>query len=184
MTLANNFKIYKKEIELIQKQNPVEHELYSVIACIIRERDSSSNISLRDVSNTQLSEKTHSYNLSSEGGFPDFVILTTNYDSKNPLKEDILGAIEAKLMSKDTLNWLSMTERNKKQLKAHIKYFKKVIYTNGLEWQFYESNSKADEPEPTWDIVLGKEEGEEILWHSSEEWYKLLNKLDEIVWKA
>lgn len=183
MTLANNFETYKKEIELIEKQNPVEHELYSIIACIIRERDNSSNISLREVSNTQLSEKTHSYNLSSDGGFPDFVILTTNYDSKNPMKEDILGAIEAKLMSKDTLNWSSMKECNKKQLKAHIKYFKKVIYTNGLEWKFYKRNPKTDEPEPTWDIVLGREEREEILWCSNEVWYKLLSKLDAIVWK-
>lgn len=183
MTIANNFETYKKEIELIEKQNPVEHELYSIIACIMRERDSSSNISLRDVSNTKNSKITHSYNLSSDGRFPDFVILTTNYNLKNPMNEDILGAIEAKLMSKTPLNWLSMIEDDKEQLKAHIKYFEKVIYTNGLEWQFYEKSSKTDEPEPTWDIVLGREEREGFLWCANEAWHSLLSKLDTIVWK-
>lgn len=51
MSLINSFDKFKREIELIIKQNPLECELYSIIASIIRERDSSKNISLRDIFN-------------------------------------------------------------------------------------------------------------------------------------
>ena len=48
-----NLERYKTEIELIEKQNHVEHDLYNIIAEVMRERQSFFNVSLRDVSNRQ-----------------------------------------------------------------------------------------------------------------------------------
>lgn len=45
------FKDYIREIELIQKQNYVEQDLYSVIATVMRERENIKKLSLRDISN-------------------------------------------------------------------------------------------------------------------------------------
>lgn len=45
------FNDYIREIELIEKQNCVEHDLYSIIANVIRGRKNIKNLSLRVVSN-------------------------------------------------------------------------------------------------------------------------------------
>lgn len=37
MSVANDFNAYKRELDLIVKQNPIECELYSIIAAILRE---------------------------------------------------------------------------------------------------------------------------------------------------
>lgn len=50
MSFSNSFNEFKREIELITKQNPIECELYSIVAKIIRERDSSKNLSIKDIS--------------------------------------------------------------------------------------------------------------------------------------
>lgn len=167
MTLAKNFKSYKNEIELIKAQNPVECELYSIIASIMRERKNSNNISVRDVSVRRTTDFSESFK--SESGFPDFVILTKKFRMDKPNNEDILGAIEAKSI-------LDKTLEDSEQLKGHLKKFKKVIYTNGLEWKFYEYG-RLDEV-----IILGKWSKDEIYWESNDEWNHLLDKLDKIVW--
>ncbi|NLZ73922.1 MAG: hypothetical protein GX905_08965 [Bacteroidales bacterium] len=174
MSLANNFVEYKEEINLILAQNNVEVELYSIIACVIRERENSANISLRDVSTRRKTD--FSYMFKSGSGFPDFVVLSKNFDKHKPDKKQILGAIEAKRVSADPLV-------KSEQLKHHIKYFKNVIYTNGLEWQFYKSNGEVTNELPEWIIVLGKNNGEKISWEKDDEkWKKLLNKISAIEW--
>jgi len=172
MTLSNDFEIYKNEIKLILAQNPVECELYSIISCIIRARKNSANISLRDVSTRRRSELSKMFY--GKSGFPDFVILTQNFDMHAPKKDEILGAIEAK----SVLNSLMCTE----QLKGHIDSFYNVIYTNGLKWEFYNSEEFKKNNEAKWTVELGKKDNMKIDWKTNLEWRDLLNKLDNILW--
>lgn len=174
MSLANNFVEYKEEINLILAQNTVEVELYSIIACVIRERENSVNISLRDVSTRRKTDFSSMFK--SGSGFPDFVVLSKNFDKYKPDEKEILGAIEAKGVSTDPLV-------KSDQLRYHIKYFKNVIYTNGLEWQFYKSDGEANNESPEWIIVLGKINGEIISWETDDKkWKELLNKISAIEW--
>ena len=48
----------------------------------------------------------------------------------------IYGCIEAKMPTR-------ALDDNDAQLLGHIKSFKKVIYTNGLNWKFFNGNEKC-----------------------------------------
>ena len=48
--VENYFDTYKEELELVDTQNRVELDLYSIIANLIRSAKSAKHISLRDVS--------------------------------------------------------------------------------------------------------------------------------------
>lgn len=50
MMVENYFDTYKEELELVDTQNRVELDLYSIIANLIRSAKSAKHISLRDVS--------------------------------------------------------------------------------------------------------------------------------------
>lgn len=173
MNLANDFTIYKEEIDLILAQNTVEIELYSIIACIIRERENSNNISLRDVTTRRGTKFSKIFK--SQAGFPDFIILTKKFNKYAPDVKQILGAIEAKRVSSEPLVYSD-------QLREHIKYFKNVIYTNGLEWKFYKSDGLVEKKSAEWAVTLGKINGEEICWGNNGEWKNLLQKIEEIDW--
>ncbi|WPK10679.1 hypothetical protein R6U77_12380 [Lysinibacillus louembei] len=182
MSLAHDFKIYQEEIELIRVQTRVECDLYSIIACVIRERENSKDISLREVSQrrkTQFSEK-----MWGDSGFADFVILERNQKFDKPY-----GAIEVKTMIKNLND-------NSQQLKNHLDFYKKVIYTNGLKWRYYEVDNL---PKPVWECELGELcrnekwnersrvevqiSNEKIHWNSEESWEKLLDGLEKINWR-
>ena len=166
MSLANDFEQYKRELKLIKDQNPYECELYSIIACVMRDRKSSREISIRDVSGARLSKRLCTRNFYGKSGFPDFVILSLQYRAGKQIDENnlrdggVLGAIEAKHINEVIDNPEQSKTKNINQLKNHIKYFKKVIYTNGLVWQFYESdhNIKRRKPKWTWEVSLGDNE--------------------------
>ncbi|MCH5260048.1 MAG: hypothetical protein J1F18_09855 [Lachnospiraceae bacterium] len=202
MSLANDFEQYKRELKLIKDQNPYECELYSIIACVMRDRKSSREISIRDVSGARLSKRLCTRNFYGPSGFPDFVILSLEYRAGEKIKKrklrdgGVLGAIEAKHINEVIDNPEQSKTKNINQLNNHIQYFKKVIYTNGLVWQFYESdhNNKRRKPKWTWEVSLGYNEwnnkqGTEqksdqcIKWASVEKWNELLSRLDEIRWK-
>lgn len=168
MAISNDYNEFKEEIELAYVQNAgVEIELYSIIACIIRDGKQGSSISLRDVSSRRRSTSVNNSNrFSGAGGFPDFVILER--DLKKTAK--ILGCIEAKMLA-ENLN------KYKDRLQKHIKSFHKVLYTNGLEWRFY--NEKEI---PEWTFILGELKDNRINWKNVEIWKKLLDELDNINW--
>lgn len=170
MAMSKDYKDYKEEIELAFVQNAgVEIELYSIIACIIRDGKQGSFISLRDVSSRRKSTSVNNSNrFSGAGGFPDFVIL------ERDLKKtaDILGCVEAKMLTENL-------DKYKDRLKAHIESFQKVLYTNGLEWRFY--NMKEI---PEWTFILGEIKGSRIDWEKNVEvWKNLLDELDNIKWR-
>lgn len=170
MSLARNFEEYKQEIELSCIQNRgVEIELYSIIACIIRESDQGKEISVRDVSNRRNSG-SHPFikNYKSDSGFPDFIILERKKDSN----VRILGCIEAKMPS-------VFLNLDNDQIKDYLNYFNKVIYTNGIEWMYFENKDKV------FDVSLGEmidKNSLKIKWGQEKTWNNLLKRIDEIEW--
>lgn len=173
MPLLNNFSEYKEEIELIRAQNRVECDLYSIIACIIRENKNGSKISLRDVSNRRTTDFSKSFKGNS--GFPDFVVRTREKNEH----ASILGAVEVKYIDGD----LKM-EKHLEQLSGHLESYKKVIYTNGLNWQFYVSEELKENNNNLWEweTNLGVLINGEIIWDREDMWVQLLENLDEIKW--
>lgn len=127
-----DFEDYKREIRLIERQNHVEQDMYSIIATVIRERMTFKNCSLRDVSSRRRTKNESEKLFWGISGFPDFVILSEEYDCKTPKREELLGAVEVKAKIGDLIN------RENIQLKGHIMWFNKVIYTDGLIWKYYE----------------------------------------------
>ena len=76
-----NLDKYKKEIELMKKQNMTEYDMYSIIASIIREGKNVELLSIRDVNRRRKSERGQVfYGLS---GIPDFVILDLDFDNND-----------------------------------------------------------------------------------------------------
>lgn len=126
---------YTTEVELIEKQNDVEHDLYNIIANVIRDRDAFSDISLRDIGNRIRAKNKREKVFWGLKGFPDFVMLDKEYQPvENSIdRKYIYGVIEAKFVDKP----LYISIKDKRQLWGHLLWFKKVIYTNGIEWRFY-----------------------------------------------
>lgn len=168
MSLANDFNMYKDEIELIRAQNLVECDLYSIIACIIRERKQGNEISLRDVSVRRQTDFSKPFR--GKSGFPDFVIRTR--DKSNDA--DILGAVEVKYVDEDLENHLE-------QLIDHLNFYKRVIYTNGLKWRYYVKD-EFQENNVLWETELGEIHNGKIFWNNDDKWAELLKKLDSIKW--
>lgn len=164
MSLANNFKFYQEEIDLIQAQNKVECDLYSLIAPIIREN--TKNISLRDVSTRRGSDFSRVF--CGNSGFPDFIIRTR--EKNNGAK--ILGAIEIKYVSKDLDK-----KKYLEQLQGHLQSYNKVIYTNGIDWRFYDKSMKQK-----WSRSLATIKSNKLEWKSEDEWNALLNDIRKIQW--
>jgi len=167
LSLANDFYEYQDEIELIEAQNRVECDLYSIIAQIIRENVQVGYISLRDVSERR--ETEFSKHFKGDSGFPDFVIRTRekSNDAQN------LGAVEAKYVRQDL-----DSEEHLEQLGGHIRFYKRVIYTNGLKWRFYNKNNL----DKNWEISLGRINNNVFEWEEKVQWEKLLAALNKIVW--
>lgn len=164
MNLANDFETYKEEIELIQSQNPVECELYSIISSLIRGRENSKKISIRDVSSRRGTEISNKFK--SNSGFPDFVIL----ERKKEANAVIFGAIEVKRV-------ILSLDNDEDQVLGHVEKFNNVIYTNGIKWRFYKSDKSYSE------IIIGKIKNGDIIWDSKDEWNKLIFALEKYIFK-
>lgn len=207
------FERYKEELALIVRQNPYEQELYSVLMYVLRSCMMQSGISYRDVSADRKAKRIHTGNLMSDNRFPDFVILDKKYsvlkeaDGNNPYQSGIYGAVEIKWLvrSLDVPKYIE-------HLRGYLAHFRKVIYTNGLEWRFYGWNKDGTiattmydsekMPEPSMRFILGTMElqkkfynrivwYDDFDWHETEagkqnrggSWNQLLEYLKTIQWK-
>lgn len=197
--MANSFSDYRREIELVIRQNPLECELYSLIAPILRNANYLGNISIRDVTCLSQKGKTH-HALDRQfdqgnGVFasPDFLIIDTRYQYSKRQKEYILGCCEVKAIYRDLDKAIADNER---QFLGELSTYRKLLYTNGIEWRYYENEVYSKTRAYSWKIELGKYElhrqgldttisdQDVIHWNSNENWYDLLSKLKEIDWYA
>ena len=143
-----NKEYYSEEIKLIEKQNDVEAELYPLVAGIIQ--PTLKNLSKRYVFGRQRSSMGQIYYGLSN--FPDIVILDKSYENKsrkNIKIEDwrqLRGCVEVKnlkhsLMTEEEIRTTLSNKpmhitREMGQLIGDLLWYKKVIYTNGLQWRF------------------------------------------------
>ena len=139
---------YSEEIKLIEKQNDVEAELYPLVAAIIQ--PTLKNLSKRYVFGRQRSSMGQIYYGLSN--FPDIVILDKSYENKSRKSikiEDwrqLRGCVEVKnlkhsLMTEEEIRTTLSNKpmhitREMGQLIGDLLWYKKVIYTNGLQWRF------------------------------------------------
>ena len=139
---------YSEEIKLIEKQNDVEAELYPLVAGIIQ--PTLKNLSKRYVFGRQRSSMGQIYYGLSN--FPDIVILDKSYENKSRKSikiEDwrqLRGCVEVKnlkhgLMTEEEIRTTLSNKpmhitREMGQLIGDLLWYKKVIYTNGLQWRF------------------------------------------------
>lgn len=171
MAIYDSFEDYREEIELSCVQNHgVELELYSIIAAVIREY--CLNISLRDVS-ARRRIQNDSFDLEGIGGFPDFVVLERVLSESKKL-----GCIEAK-------NTYEIFEDHVEQINHHLQSFGKVLYTNGLEWRFFDSTNELK----NWSVVIGYRDGEKLTERKKnpinwieDGWEDLLTHIKGIQW--
>jgi len=196
MSIANNFMDYKREIDWIVRQNPIECELYSIVATVMRERDSSREYSIRDVSALARQSKSDVIKADDRKytrhddlkGVSDFLIIDPNYFYSDRELKYIYGCIEVKAVYLEIGNDLDI------QLKGELKTFKKLILTNGLKWIYYEYDESTEIQESKWEIELGDYQldnknvrnkissSDIIRWNNVLVWHKLLNKINEIAW--
>ena len=194
MSLANNYGDFKREIELIIKQNPSEFELYSIVASVIRERENTKKLSIRDVSKlnqepNHQNQKDRMYSFGEDKyGSLDFLVMGKEYRYSERNISSILGSVEIKALYCD----LDEEITKKIQFVEALKAFGKLLYTNGLEWRFYKYDPVKHQEELVWSEILGTyhfsgqkdkiSDSDKVDWANIDKWYSLLKKLDKINW--
>lgn len=191
-----DFKEYKRELDLIVRQNNIELELYSYIANIIRGCENIKKLALRDVSSMGKQKDYQEY-FKCERGFPDFIIADTSFSSADPESiaiKKLYGCIEAKVINIDLDKEINTKEKNKdnkiipvdkNQFHSELKKFRKLIYTNGIEWRYYELDYYNNTTNYIWSVTLGKYADNAIKWcdDADEKYKKLIKNLNEIKWE-
>lgn len=179
---------YTEEIGLIKKQNYVEAELYPIVADIIKPTLKDS-LSKRYVFGRQRRGLGQIYYGLSN--FPDIVILDKTYENKSRKSikieewKKLRGCVEVK-----NLNYSLITEEKIKstisnsfehitgemgQLIGDILWYKKVIYTNGIEWRFLSLDDKEEIDNTIVEVVNKRIETEEA--GNSFDWWKNIKDL-------
>lgn len=186
---------YIEEIGLIEKQNYVEVELYPLVADIINPTLKNS-LSKRYVFGRRKSNMGQIYYGLSN--FPDIVILDKTYENKSRKSikieewKKLRGCVEVK-----NLNYSLITEEKIKstisnsfehitgemeqltgemgQLIGDLLWYKKVIYTNGIEWRFLSLDDKEEIDNTIVEVVNKRIETEEA--GNSFDWWKNIKDL-------
>lgn len=150
-------KEYQEEIELIRDQNDTEFEIYPMAVEIIQ--PTLKNLSKRYVFARRKSAKGQIYyGLSS---FPDVAILDKKYKniSNSTIDKELWiqlkGCLEVKSLGKKLITKSQVEEVITKkpdilepeigQLLGEILWYKKVLYTNGIEWRCLRVNEYSDD---------------------------------------
>lgn len=179
---------YTEEIGLIKKQNYVEVELYPLVADIIKPTLKDS-LSKRYVFGRQRRGLGQIYYGLSN--FPDIVILDKTYENKSRKSikieewKELRGCVEVKNLNhrliteeeiKSTLsNSFEHLTREMGQLIGDLLWYKKVIYTNGIEWRFLSLDDKEEIDNTIVEVVNKRIETEEA--GNSFDWWKNIKDL-------
>lgn len=175
MSIIEEFELYKRELDLILVQNPVECELYSVIAALLRRRENMKVYSLRDVSARRKSAIGNKF--LTTAGFPDFVVMTIE-------EHKMIGVVEIKRLVVNLDNEEEQAEKHRYRENGTERNPLVVLYTNGLEWRLYAGTGEFGEIKDK-RVSLGKVNGNKIDWEEDCEnkgWKCLIELLEEIDW--
>lgn len=179
-------KEYMREINLMKKQNYTEYDMYSAIASIMRAGENIKDLSLRDVNRRwgRTNRGRVFYGLSS---IPDFAILDVDFANSEIWINDVdmvYGCVEIKGSNKKLLSIEEILTKinngeeitsDEGQLLGEVLWYKKVLYTNGIEWKFLEWNRDESSWKSIKDLVqdrIGKENGAETKEEKLSEWYR------------
>lgn len=171
MTITEEFELYQRELNLILIQNPIECELYSVIAALLRNRENMKNYSLRDVSARRKSAIGNKF--LTTAGFPDFAVMTI----KEP---KMVGVVEIKRLVVNLDSEEAQAEKHRYRENDTERNPLVVLYTNGLEWRLYAGSGKFGEIKDK-RISLGKVNEGKIDWENNK-WNCLIKLLEGIDW--
>lgn len=142
----------------------------------LRKFDNVKNCSLRDVSSRRRSKSEKEKVFYGIGGFPDFCVMSKDFEGDRPMKEKAYGAVEVKYIGS------GMSKRDLLQLHCHILWFNKVLYTNGLDWKYYNYQTTHSEDVDALDGLQTKiydlRGNKSYKWESND--LKLLNPLKEL----
>lgn len=179
---------YIEEIGLIEKQNYVEVELYPLVADIIKPTLKDS-LSKRYVFRRQRSALGQIYYGLSN--FPDIVILDKTYENKSRKSikieewKKLRGCVEVKNFNypliteekiKSTIsNSFEHITKEMGQLIGDLLWYKKVIYTNGIQWRFLSLDDKEEIDNTIVEVVNKRIETEEA--GNSFDWWKNIKDL-------
>lgn len=141
---------YEQELKLIKKQNNVEFEIYPIALEIIQ--PTIKGLSKRYVFSRRKTDRGQIYyGLSS---FPDVAILDKDFKNTSNTNISIedwqklrgcleVKALRNKLITKEDIEQALDDLKNSKplsnaagQLIGEILWYKRVVYTNGIEWRF------------------------------------------------
>lgn len=159
------FSEYELELRLAFSQHPKdnrEEEIYSLILSIMRNVYSKKIydekvFSIRDIHQSPPVRRDTLYG---ESGYPDLAIYSQNLkdDTDREDFKNILGIVEAKAIG-------GTYKRDREHILGEINYYKKVLYTNGILWVYYnkdEKNVESLEDDYIWKVnLLTDEEGNE-----------------------
>lgn len=132
-------KDYEKELNKVIKQAPLEDGVQTLVYNLLNDIIINKNLSLLIVCNAK---KTNHFK--GLGGVPDLVIASKNYDyhndeAKKGNKEGLYGCVEVKAAYEN----LNSKLKYFKQISGDILTYKKVLYTNGIVWRYYELNKST-----------------------------------------
>lgn len=173
---------YVDEIQLIQDQNNIEFEIYPLVSEIIA--PTLEGLAKRYVFARRISPLGQIYyGISS---FPDIAILDRNFNNKEhgaiTLEnwKRLKGCVEAKAYKKTLYGLAELKNqikkagdklgRNPAQLIGEILWYKKVLYTNGLQWKFFSLTYLEDEEDQI--IKIAKERVEKSIGGNQFPWWK------------
>lgn len=139
------FSEYELELRLAYLQHPKdsrEEEVYSLILSLMRDVYckkiyTEKLYSIRDIHRSPPVRRDTLYGKS---GYPDLAIYSQKLkdDTDSADLDNILGVVEAKAIGETY-------ERDREHILGEIEFYKKVLYTNGILWVYYNENEKKVE---------------------------------------
>lgn len=136
-----NFNLYIRKLKEIQDKCRLENGYSHIIYQVLENTIDDEKYSIIDTSSLKRTQDkaTAPHDIIA---VPDFVITNKDYTFDGiQNSENILGCIEVKYSDSDTINLCRL--HSEKQNKGYLEYYRKVIYTNGWIWRYYNSSGKT-----------------------------------------
>ncbi len=210
MKIEMSLKDYFKELDLMDKQYGQEEELYPLVNMILRANCNfeKEGLSLRDVHQSKGGKKRKRL-LNGYKHRPDLVILDEIYEPDNDKELDMqskmYAAIEVKTNNSKHkytafLDGNDTEDVGDNQVLGQLSWYGKVIYTNGLCWQYLKLNGKPKKAKlDEKGRVIDDSKNESITFNvkticelnrtksdsfNEKQWEKLKKNLSSIKWKT
>lgn len=125
---------YKNKLFNIVMKSVFEDGIYTIIENVLEIIQDMDKMAIININ--RASSKANETRFIGNGGVPDLLVVSDDFEyCTNKFKFEkqgiIYGCVEAKAPSVDI-------DSDTNQIKGHIETYKKVIYTNGLTWKFYD----------------------------------------------